>query len=109
MLIRRLEDVTLYKLLKSSLPDGDNSEQYDEGTPYQAIVQYLDDSVATAIYGANVSKTYRIATLHLELEKFLLPKINNKIDNLSKYLIEYNGNKFIIRRVTPKYIDIGWR
>jgi hypothetical protein len=105
----RLENITLYKVTKTILPDGDPSEEYDEGTPYQAIVQYLDDSVAAAIYGANVYKTYRIETLHNELEKLLLPKINNSSDNLSNYLIGYNTGKFTIRRVTPKYIDIGWR
>lgn len=110
MRLIRLEDIKLFAIVsRNNLPDGDPSEQLDEGTPYQAIVQYLDDSVSVAIYGANVNKTYRIETLHNELEKFLLPKINNEPDNLSNYLIEYNGNKMKLLRVTPKYIDISWR
>ena len=44
-----------------------------------------------------------------ELEKYLLPKINNSADNLSNYLVAYEGNKFALKRVTPKYIDISWR
>lgn len=110
MRLIRLEDIKLFTIVsRNTLPDGDPSNQLDEGKSYQAIIQYLDDSVSVAIYGANVNKTYRIETLHNELEKFLLPKINNKPDNLSNYLIEYDGNKMKLLRVTPKYIDISWR
>ena len=109
MQLSRLEDIKLYEITRTILPDGDPSETFDEGTTYQAIVQYLDDSVSAAIYGANVSKTYRIETLHNELEHLLLPKISNKPDNLSNYIIEYLNNKFKILRVTPKYIDMSWR
>lgn len=109
MRLIRLEDVALYKVVKSTKPDGDPTEEYEKVDDYQAIVQYLDDSVSTEMYGANVSKTYRIETVHNTMEESLLPKINNKDDNLSKYLIEYKQNKFAIQRVTPKYIDMMWR
>lgn len=104
-----LEKVTLYNLIKSTKKDGDPEESYEKVEEYDAGVQYLDDSVAASIYGAEVTKTYRVSTLHFGLEQFLLPKINNNPDNLSKYLIEYLGNKFKIERVTPKYIDMSWR
>jgi hypothetical protein len=104
-----LEKVTLYNLTKSTRKDGDPEESYDKISDYDAGVQYLDDSVAASIYGAEVTKTYRVSSLHFGLEQFLLPKINNNPDNLSKYLIEYLGNKFKIQRVTPKYIDMSWR
>lgn len=109
MRLKDLEKVTLYKLVKSTKKDGDPDESYEKIETYDAGVQYLDDSVAASIYGAEVTKTYRVSSLHFDLEQFLLPKINNNPDNLSNYLIEYLGNKFKIQRVTPKYIDMSWR
>lgn len=109
MRIIDLENVTLYKVTKGTKPDGDPTESHNEINTYEAGVQYLDDSVAASIYGANVNKTYRVSSLHSDLEKYLLPKINNSPDNLSNYLIGYLGNKFKLERVTPKYIDMSWR
>ncbi len=109
MKLIRLENITLYKLSKTTLPDGERTETLDEGTPYQALVQYLDDEVAVATYGADVAKVHRIATLHNELEKTLIPKVRNRKDNVSNYMIEYNDNQYSILKVTPRYIDIKWR
>lgn len=109
MRIIDLENVTLYEVTKGTKPDGDPTESHNEINTYEARVQYLDDSVAASIYGANVNKTYRVSSLHFDLEKYLLPKINNSPDNLSNYLIGYLGNKFKLERVTPKYIDMSWR
>lgn len=109
MRLIRLEQIKLYKKIKVTKSDSDTTEEYNELSIYDAIVQYLDDSVSIEMYGTNVSKTYRIETVNNKLEEFLLPKINNKKDNLSDYLIEYKSNKFAIQRVTPKYIDMMWR
>lgn len=109
MRLTRLEKVTLYEVTKGVKPDGDPTEDYELISEYDAGVQYLDDSVAASVYGANVTKTYRVSSLHSEIEKYLLPRINNSQDNLSNYLIEYLGNKFKIERVTPKYLDMSWR
>lgn len=109
MRLIRLEEITLYNITKTTKPDGDPDEQFTEVAKYQVSVQYLDDSVAAAIYGANVNKTYRISSLNKDLEEKLLPTISNNKDNLTKYCIEYKGHKFNLQRVTPKYIDMIWR
>ena len=109
MKLIRLQNIILYKVTKEPLPDGDRNETLDTGTPYQALIQYLDDEVAVATYGADVSKVNRIATINNELEKLLIPKVNNRDDNISNYIIEYNNNKYSILKVTPRYIDIKWR
>ena len=109
MKLIRLQNIILYKITKNPLPDGDRDETLDEGTPYQALIQYLDDEVAVATYGADVSKVHRIATVNNKIEKMLIPKIRNKQDNISNYIIEYNNNKYSILKVTPRYIDIKWR
>lgn len=109
MRLVRLEDVILYNIIKTTKPDGDPDELFKKVDTYQVSVQYLDDSISAAIYGANVSKTYRISSLNKDLESLLLPTIDNNEDNLTKYCIEYKGNKFNLQRVTPKYIDMIWR
>ena len=109
MKLIRLQNIILYKITKNILPDGDRNETLDEGTPYQALIQYLDDEVAVATYGADVSKVHRIATINNKLEKMLIPKVNNKNDNISNYIIQYNNNYYSILKVTPRYMDIKWR
>lgn len=110
MKLTRLQEITLYKIKKVTMPDGERTEQMDEGTPYQAIIQYLyDDEVAVAMYGADANKVHRIATLRNELEKFLIPKVRNKVDNVSNYIIKYNDNYYNILQVTPRYIEMKWR
>lgn len=109
MRIIRLENATLYKVKKGTKPDGDPTEDYEKIDDYKIAAQYLDDSVSATIYGADVTKTYRLSSIRNLLEKYLLPKNNNTADNISMYLIEYKGNKYRILRVTPKYIDMTWR
>lgn len=110
MKLVRLQEIILYKILgRTTLPDGERTELLDEGTPYQALIEYLDDEVAAATYGADITKVQRIATIHNELEKLLLTKVNNNEDNISKYIIGHKDNKFSILRVTSRHMDIKWR
>lgn len=110
MKLMRLQDITLYKIVKGTGPDGERTEDYTEATPYQALIQYVyNDEVAVATYGADVDKVHRIATLHNDLEKLLIPKVRNKKDNVSNYVIMYNDNYYNIMKVTPRYIEIKWR
>lgn len=109
MRLIRVEKMSLYKVVKSIGSDGDNNESYIKQKDYDCSLQFLDDAVTAEIYGANVSKTFRIKSINSKLEQLLLPKVNNKQDNISNYLIEYKDNKYAIQRVTPGYIDISWR
>lgn len=110
MKLTRLETIKLYKPIKVIKPDGERAEELDEGTEYQAIIQYLyNDEVAVATYGADIDKIHRVMTVHNELEKLLIPKVRNTIDNVSNYIIEYNGNYYNILKVTPRYLEIKWR
>lgn len=100
----------MYRTTKITLPDGERTDSYDEGKSYQAIIQYLmNDRVAVATYGADIDKIHRICTLHNELENFLISKVRNKEDNVSNYVIKYNGNYYNILKVTPKWIEMKWR
>ena len=110
MKLTRLKEIILYRTTKITLPDGERTDSYDEGKSYQAIIQYLmNDRVAVATYGADIDKIHRICTLHNELENFLISKVRNKEDNVSNYIIKYNGNYYNILKVTPKWIEMKWR
>ena len=105
MKLTRLEEIVLYKTIKITKPDGERTDSYDEGKTYQALIQYLtNDRVAVETYGADVDKIHRVSTLHNELEKFLVSKVRNKQDNVSNYVIKYNGNYYSILKVNPR----GW-
>lgn len=111
MKLIRMEDIKLCKLIRVPLLDGDIGEDFEDVKTYKGMVQYHlgSDEVAAAAYGADIDTIQRIATIHNELEQYLLPLVHNKEDNVSKYVIVLFGNAFSIRKVTPKYIDIGWR
>ena len=110
MLLSKLTPVILYSLTSKRGLDGDIIEEYENIFEADGTVQYLaSDEVEKSTYGANLLKTYRFKSIYNDLEPFLLEKTNNSPDNLTKYLVEWKGNKYAIVKVTPLYIDIQWR
>ncbi len=110
MLLSKLTHIKLYTIKSTRGPDGDLIEKYDDIFEADGAVQYLaSDEIAYSTYGANLDKTYRFKSIYNDLEPFLLEKTNNSPDNLTKYLVEWKGNKYAVVKVTPSYIDIQWR
>ena len=110
MLLSKLTPVILYKLTSKRGIDGDIIEEYENIFEAEGAVQYLaSDEVENSAYGANLLKTYRFKSIYNDLEPFLLEKTQNSPDNLTKYLVEWKGNKYAVVKVTPLYIDIQWR
>lgn len=110
MLLSKLTPVILYKLTSMRGIDGDVIEEYENIFEADGAVQFLaSDEVENSAYGANLLKTYRFKSIYNDLEPFLLEKTQNSPDNLTKYLVEWKGNKYAIVKVTPLYIDIQWR
>ncbi len=110
MLLSKLTPVILYKLTSKRGIDGDIIEEYENIFEADGAVQYLaSDEVENSAYGANLLKTYRFKSIYNDLEPLLLEKTQNSPDNLTKYLVEWKGNKYAIVKVTPLYIDIQWR
>ena len=110
MLLSKLTPVILYKLTSKRGIDGDIIEEYENIFEADGAVQYLaSDEVENSAYGANLLKTYRFKSIYNDLEPFLLERTQNSPDNLTKYLVEWKGNKYAIVKVTPLYIDIQWR
>ena len=110
MLLSKLTPVILYKLTSKRGIDGDVIEEYENIFEADGAVQYLaSDEIENSAYGANLLKTYRFKSIYNDLEPFLLEKTQNSPDNLTKYLVEWKGNKYAVVKVTPLYIDIQWR
>ena len=110
MLLSKLTPVILYKLTSKRGIDGDIIEEYENIFEADGAVQYLaSDEVENSAYGANLLKTYRFKSIYNDLEPFLLEKTQNSPDNLTKYLVEWKGNKYAVVKVTPLYIEIQWR
>ena len=110
MLLSKLTPVVVYNVKSVTGVDGDRFEEYEKVFEADGVVQYLaSDEIAQSAYGANLDKTYRFKSIYNDLEPFLLEKTNNSPDNLTKYLVEWKGNKYAVVKVTPIYIDIQWR
>lgn len=110
MLLSKLTPIVLYSLTSFRGSDGDIIEEYEDILHTKGAIQYLaSDELAQSAYGANLDKTYRFKSIYGDVERLLMEKTNNSPDNLTKYLVEWKGNKYAVVKVTPLYIDIQWR
>lgn len=105
-LLRYLEEVALYKMIKTKQPNGSYVNDYKLVNKYKVQKQNLNDQVSATIYGANITKMFKISSPLLSLEKYLLPKVDNKEDNISLYTIKINDNMYRIRSVLESGIEI---
>lgn len=107
MLLRYLETYNLYHIVKRKQTNGSTIDTYELLGSYKVQRQDLaTDEVATSIYGADINSIYRISSVLGKLEEFLLPKVSNKDDNISKYLIGKGEVIYKIRAVNEDRIDI---
>ena len=106
MLLRYLTNVTLKKTVIVKQENGSRLEEYEIVNNYKVSKENLDDQVSASIYGASIIKMLRIKSPLSKLENYLETKLNNTTDNISKYYIFVGSNKYKIRSVRNKGIDI---
>ena len=107
MLIKNLENIELKKAIKEKTRTGNVIiAGYDLVKKYRIQEQILQDQITSTIYGSDVNKMRRIATPLHDLEKYLLPKVDNVEDNISNYYIFYKGMQYKIIAVRDYFIDI---
>lgn len=106
MLLRRLINVTLKKAVIVKQENGSRLEEYEIIDDYEVSKENLDDQVSASIYGASIIKMLRIKSPLSKLENYLETKLNNTTDNISKYYIFIGNNKYKIKSVRNKGIDI---
>ena len=106
MLLRYLENVTLKKSIIKKQENGSRIEEYEFIDNYDVQIQEIDDQISANIYGANIVNMLRIKSPLFKLEKLLKSKLNNTTDNISKYFIFIDNNKYKIKSVNSKGIEI---
>ena len=106
MLLRRLINVTLKKTVIVKQENGSRLEEYEIIDDYEVSKENLDDQVSASIYGASIIKMLRIKSPLSKLENYLETKLNNTTDNISKYYFFIGENKYKIKSVGNKGIDI---
>ena len=107
MLLRYLSPITLKKASKEKQANGTYKNTYEDIQDYRVQKQNLtDDEVSATIYGANINKMLRISSPLGKLEEYLLPKVDNKEDNISMYYIFMGTKTYKIVAVAEDRIDI---
>lgn len=107
MLLRYLKPITLKKAEKEKQANGTYKNFYNDIDSYKVQMQSLtDDEVSATIYGANITKMLRLSSPLGNLEEYLLPKVDNKEDNISNYYIEYKSRTYKIVSVSEDRIDM---
>lgn len=107
MLLRYLSPISLFKTTKIKQLNGTYINSYTKINDYNVQMQDLtDDIISASIYGANITKMLRIISPLNKLEKYLLPKVNNKSDNISQYYIFIDNRCYKIVSVSNSRIDI---
>jgi len=108
MLIKNLNTATLKKATKQKTDTGNLiNKKYEIIKDYRIQEQTLQDEVTSTIYGSDVNKMLRIASPLHDLESYLMPKVDNKEDNISMYYIFYKGIQYKIVAVRDYYLDIS--
>lgn len=107
MLLRYLEKVTLRKAIKTKQSNGVYVNTYEDVSSYNCTIQDLvADEISATIYGASINKMMRLLSPLKDMESFLLTKVNNTQDNISKYFVDYNGNLYKIVSVSKDRVDV---
>ena len=106
MLLRYLKPITLKKATKTKQINGTYIDTYETIDNYNVQKQTLESEVDAQVYGADISKMLRLISPNNELENYLLSKLTNEADNISKYFIYDNNVKYKIVAVSPNKVDI---
>lgn len=106
MLLRYLEPIELLKATKVKQPNGTFINQYEKIDDYKVQKQTVESEVDAQVYGSDITKMLRLTSPYNELEEYLLSKLNNSEDNISKYYISDDGVKYKIVAVNPYRVDI---
>lgn len=106
MQLRYLKPVTLCSSERIKQDNGEKVLQYNDIQNYNVEIQNIEDEVSASIYGSNITKMLRLKSPNKKLENYLIPKVNNKEDNISNYFIKISDSIYKINAVTESKIDI---
>ena len=105
-MLRYLIEVSLLKSENEKQSNGVYIKTFNEIDKYKVVKENLKDQISATIYGANIDKMLRLSTPLGDLEKYLLPKVDNKEDNISLYFIQIGETKYKVKSVTESDITV---
>ena len=105
-LVRYLKDIELVKSVSEKQNNGTYKKSFNHIGNYRIQKKSLDDEVNASIYGANISKMWDISTPLGDLERYLIPKVDNKEDNISLYFIILDNMRYKINSVKEHSIKV---
>lgn len=105
-LVRYLEKVELLKSTNEKQSNGAIVKTFSKIKDYRIQKKKLQDEVSATIYGADINKMWNITSPLKDLEKYLIPKVDNKEDNISLYYIKLDNSKYKIKSVEEDGIVI---
>ena len=105
-LIRYLQEVELVKSTNQKQSNGTIIKTFAHIGDYRIQKKSLEDEVSASIYGANITKMLNISSPLGDLEKYLLPKVENQKDNISTYFIVIEETRYKINSVKDNGIVI---
>lgn len=98
-LVRYLKEVNLLKSVNVKQPNGAYIKSYENIGSYKVQEKTLNDEISASIYGANINKMLNLSTALGDLEEYLIPKVDNKEDNISLYFIKIKDKIYKITSV----------
>lgn len=104
--LRYLKDCELDITSSQRQPNGALTETYRPVAQYQVQMRELTDDISASIYGADVNNMYRVSSPYQTLEYFLKSKMNRSSDNISRYTLVIDGERYRIRAVRIHWADI---
>ena len=105
-LVRYLKQVELVKSSSIKQSNGTVIKEFAHIEFYKVQKKRLEDEVSASIYGANITKMWNISSPLGDLEKYLIPKVENQEDNISLYFIILDDARYKINSVKEDGIDI---
>lgn len=105
-LIRYLKQVELVKSVNEKQPNGNYVKWFMPIADYNVLVRNLEDEVSATVYGANIDKMLSISDALDSLYEYLIPKVDNKEDNISLYFVLIDNSRYKIVSVKKNNIII---
>lgn len=104
--LRYLQPCTLEKVIRSKEPNGAFIDSYEVVKDYLVQPQEIADEVSASIYGANLNRMVRLVSPRDVMALELKELVNRSADNISGYVVNYDGDRYSIKAVRRRWIDL---
>lgn len=104
--LRYLKKATLLKETLTKQDNGYSLSSTETIGTYSIQIQKVTDSISATIYGADISRMYRVCTPYHTLENCLNEKFNFDDDNISTYFLEIDSKRYEVSSINDNWVDV---